>query len=228
MRTTPSWLANVEAGHRGAALEPLLRLLDALGLILSIEPTGDDDSVGLPPPPRRQRAMRHSAPPRPRDVNRGDPRGPARRRDSDTSSAPPVRCADRHAHPRRRGRRSVVHLRPRLRAIRHRGALGGAADTARFASAQKGGPWSSKGCDATARLAGRKPCPRAAVSDVRRGYRPAPLGDTRIFTAVSLRWIRVSKPSSMRPSRPILPVMNGEGSTRPSSTSRMVSGWELT
>ncbi len=31
-----SWLARVEAGHRGAELEPLLRLLNALGLKLSL------------------------------------------------------------------------------------------------------------------------------------------------------------------------------------------------
>lgn len=31
-----SWLARVEAGHRGAELEPLLRLLDALGMTMTL------------------------------------------------------------------------------------------------------------------------------------------------------------------------------------------------
>lgn len=34
-----SWLARVEAGHRNAELEPLLRLMSALGLSLSLHPT---------------------------------------------------------------------------------------------------------------------------------------------------------------------------------------------
>ncbi|MFC7620283.1 helix-turn-helix domain-containing protein [Microlunatus sp. GCM10028923] len=33
-----SWLARVEAGHRGAELEPLLRLLTALDLSLTLSP----------------------------------------------------------------------------------------------------------------------------------------------------------------------------------------------
>lgn len=47
-----SWLARVEAGHRGAGLETLLRLLDALGLALSLtastkrpEPDGTEMAV---------------------------------------------------------------------------------------------------------------------------------------------------------------------------------------
>jgi y4mF family transcriptional regulator len=39
-----SWLARVEAGHRGAELEPLLRLLDALGLKLSLTQGGAETS----------------------------------------------------------------------------------------------------------------------------------------------------------------------------------------
>lgn len=57
---------------------------------------------------------------------------------------------------------------------------------------------------------------------------PFPEGETRILTAVSLRWIRVSKPSSTRPSTPILPVMNGARSIFPDSTSSMVAGCEFT
>lgn len=34
-----SWLARVEAGHRGAELEPMLRLLAALDLSLTLRPT---------------------------------------------------------------------------------------------------------------------------------------------------------------------------------------------
>lgn len=42
-----SWLARVEAGHRGAALEPLLRLLSVLDLSLSLKSndTGDKSTV---------------------------------------------------------------------------------------------------------------------------------------------------------------------------------------
>ncbi|GAA1463945.1 helix-turn-helix domain-containing protein [Nocardiopsis exhalans] len=36
-----SWLARVEAGHRGAELEPLLRLLAALDLTLTLRPSVD-------------------------------------------------------------------------------------------------------------------------------------------------------------------------------------------
>ncbi|WP_017572829.1 helix-turn-helix domain-containing protein [Nocardiopsis halotolerans] len=36
-----SWLARVEAGHRGAELEPLLRLLAALDLTLTLRSNGD-------------------------------------------------------------------------------------------------------------------------------------------------------------------------------------------
>ncbi|WP_017611100.1 helix-turn-helix domain-containing protein [Nocardiopsis xinjiangensis] len=36
-----SWLARVEAGHRGAELEPLLRLLAALDLTLALRPNAD-------------------------------------------------------------------------------------------------------------------------------------------------------------------------------------------
>ncbi len=40
-----SWLARVEAGHRGAELEPLLRLLNALGLKLSLTQGGAETSA---------------------------------------------------------------------------------------------------------------------------------------------------------------------------------------
>lgn len=36
-----SWLARVEAGHRGAELEPLFRLLSALDLTLVLRPNAD-------------------------------------------------------------------------------------------------------------------------------------------------------------------------------------------
>ncbi len=69
----------------------------------------------------------------------------------------------------------------------------------------------------------------AAVDDRRFGvgpdHSPRPDGDTRILTAVSLRWIRVSKPSSTRLSRAILPVMNGLRLILPSCTSLITSGW---
>lgn len=64
--------------------------------------------------------------------------------------------------------------------------------------------------------------------DLGSGYSPSPDGDTRIFTAVSLRLIKVSNPSSTRLSRPIFPVMNGLRSIFPDSTSSMVAGWEFT
>ena len=39
-----SWLARVEAGHRGAELEQVMRLLDALGLTMVVResPSGED------------------------------------------------------------------------------------------------------------------------------------------------------------------------------------------
>ena len=39
-----SWLARIEAGHRRAELEPLLRLLDGLGLKLSLTQGGSETS----------------------------------------------------------------------------------------------------------------------------------------------------------------------------------------
>lgn len=39
-----SWLARVEAGHRGAALEPLLRLLDVLGIDMTLRARGADSA----------------------------------------------------------------------------------------------------------------------------------------------------------------------------------------
>lgn len=44
-----SWLARVEAGHRGAELEPLLRLLAALNLTLTLRPNGDASQVQAGP-----------------------------------------------------------------------------------------------------------------------------------------------------------------------------------
>lgn len=47
-----SWLARVEAGHRAAELEPLLRLFSALDLTLTLEdsmPTPEADSERPPP-----------------------------------------------------------------------------------------------------------------------------------------------------------------------------------
>lgn len=38
LRDARSWLARVEAGHRGAELEPLLRLVAALDLSLTLRP----------------------------------------------------------------------------------------------------------------------------------------------------------------------------------------------
>lgn len=37
-RVSRSWLARVEAGHSGAELAPLLRLMDALDLTLMLDP----------------------------------------------------------------------------------------------------------------------------------------------------------------------------------------------
>ena len=73
----------------------------------------------------------------------------------------------------------------------------------------------------------RGPCsPARPVSAGRQ--RPSPDGEARIFTAVSLRWMRVSNPSSTSPSRPVLPVMNGFRSILPDSSSSIVAGWLLT
>ncbi len=41
-----SWLARLEAGHRGAALEPLFRLLDALGMNLALhDPSRSEEAA---------------------------------------------------------------------------------------------------------------------------------------------------------------------------------------
>lgn len=45
-----SWLARVEAGHRSAELEPLLRLLDALSLSLFVRPhrpVAEDETMAV-------------------------------------------------------------------------------------------------------------------------------------------------------------------------------------
>ena len=45
-----SWLARVEAGHRGAELEPLLRLLAALGITLQLTtPAATPETTELAP-----------------------------------------------------------------------------------------------------------------------------------------------------------------------------------
>ncbi|MFE3455920.1 helix-turn-helix domain-containing protein [Nocardiopsis aegyptia] len=49
-----SWLARVEAGHRGAELEPLFRLLAALDLTLTLRTSGDAQQAQ--PVPDRTRA----------------------------------------------------------------------------------------------------------------------------------------------------------------------------
>ena len=72
------------------------------------------------------------------------------------------------------------------------------------------------------------PRPRTPESLQPFGYSPLPVGETRIFTAVSLRLMSVSKPSSTSPSRPIRPVMKGLRSIFPDSTSAIVAGWEFT
>lgn len=41
-----SWLARLEAGHRGAALEPLFRLLDALEMSLLLSNSAPDAHLG--------------------------------------------------------------------------------------------------------------------------------------------------------------------------------------
>ncbi len=57
-----------------------------------------------------------------------------------------------------------------------------------------------------------------------RSQSPLPEGETRIFTAVSLWWIRVLKPSWISPSRPILCVTNGSRSILPEPSSSMTAG----
>lgn len=47
-----SWLARVEAGHRGAELEPLLRLLAALDLSLTLRSSADTQRQTQPRPDR--------------------------------------------------------------------------------------------------------------------------------------------------------------------------------
>ncbi|WP_435113407.1 helix-turn-helix domain-containing protein [Nocardiopsis synnemataformans] len=51
-----SWLARVEAGHRGAELEPLLRLLAALDLTLTLRPNADEQRQAQPSPDRARAA----------------------------------------------------------------------------------------------------------------------------------------------------------------------------
>ena len=55
-----SWLARVEAGHRGTELEPLLRLLEALGLTLHLD-AGDAGSSPPQPSTRRREAAQARA-----------------------------------------------------------------------------------------------------------------------------------------------------------------------
>ncbi|OLT26118.1 hypothetical protein BJF83_04515 [Nocardiopsis sp. CNR-923] len=62
-----SWLARVEAGHRGAELEPLLRLFAALDLTLTLR-SNSDASQARPSPDRRravsvQKPRTHQDPP---------------------------------------------------------------------------------------------------------------------------------------------------------------------
>src|SRR5699024_2726393 len=60
------------------------------------------------------------------------------------------------------------------------------------------------------------------------GSTPFPDGETRTFTAVSLRWMRVSNPLSIRSSRAMRPVMKRARSILPLSTSSITAGWLLT
>lgn len=41
--TSRSWIARIEAGHRKAELEPILRLLAALDLQMRLHPEGEDE-----------------------------------------------------------------------------------------------------------------------------------------------------------------------------------------
>lgn len=50
-RVSRSWLARVEGGHRRAEFEPLLRLLDAIGLDLTLTTSNEkEDSLFATPP----------------------------------------------------------------------------------------------------------------------------------------------------------------------------------
>lgn len=56
-----SWLARVEAGHRGAELEPLLRLLAALGITLQLTPPADMPKTTQQPPKSQEAKAREHA-----------------------------------------------------------------------------------------------------------------------------------------------------------------------
>ncbi|TDQ52228.1 helix-turn-helix protein [Actinorugispora endophytica] len=59
-----SWLARVEAGHRGVELEPLLRLLAALDLTLTLRSNADARRQTRPRPDRdRAASMERPSPP---------------------------------------------------------------------------------------------------------------------------------------------------------------------
>jgi len=53
-----SWLAKVESGHRGAELEQILRLLNALGMGLALREQGADDRKPRPETDRHSRSGR--------------------------------------------------------------------------------------------------------------------------------------------------------------------------
>jgi transcriptional regulator with XRE-family HTH domain len=58
--TARSWIARIEAGHRKAELEQLLRLLDALNLRIRLHPVAEDAQVvdeEQDPDPGRNRAL---------------------------------------------------------------------------------------------------------------------------------------------------------------------------
>lgn len=44
-----SWLAKLEAGHRGAEFEPILRLVEALGLSLVLRSAASEDEASTAP-----------------------------------------------------------------------------------------------------------------------------------------------------------------------------------
>ena len=56
-----SWLARVEAGHRGAELEPLLRLMDALDLILTVKPSSEPNRQPPAPAPQPGQSSKNPA-----------------------------------------------------------------------------------------------------------------------------------------------------------------------
>ncbi|MDA2813150.1 helix-turn-helix transcriptional regulator [Nocardiopsis sp. RSe5-2] len=78
-----SWLARVEAGHRGAELEPLLRLLAALDLTLTLRSNSDEPQAR--PSPDRSRAVSGREPSTHRDPP--DAVGAALRADSQARRA---------------------------------------------------------------------------------------------------------------------------------------------